>query len=44
MDKCSECEFSEVWPTGEGRCSLRDKGLYGNDEACAWFENQEVKD
>jgi len=39
--KCSDCEFSDIWPTGEGLCDFRDKAIEGNDKACSDFSKRD---
>ena len=31
---CLTCDFSDIWPTGEGLCDFHDKAIEGNDKAC----------
>jgi len=38
-ETCLTCNHSDVWPTGEGICDKRKKGIYGNDKACFEFNN-----
>jgi len=40
-NKCSECEFSDIWPTGEGLCDFHDKAICGNDKACGDSVNRQ---
>ena len=35
--KCINCLFADIWPTGDGLCDFHDKIIEGNQLSCNEF-------